>query len=217
MLTSRYLRSALSSIGTVATDITRRLDYTYYNLLEKLTAVTSSIASFQELATHTADLYADFERETTGLDQEIRRQLGQLDEFQPQIRKIESLETRMKDGKQKAEALGSRLDKMRGEIDGWEKREVEWHARVGRRLRIFWAVVGSAVLVLVVAMVIQSFSSGAVTQTSPSSIQAEALRPDNPDPYPTNLARYTSSLAANPSPTGPDFTHHDPLRLLDEL
>lgn len=181
--------------------------------------MTSSIASFQELATHTADLYADFERETSGLDQEIRRQLGQLDGFQPQIYKVESLETRMKDGKQKAEGLERRLDKMRGEIDGWEKREVEWQARVGRRLRIFWTVVGTAVLVLVVAMVIQSFSSGTGARTGAPQANAasiHAVGPESANIYPTNLASFTSSLAANPPHTS-DPTHHDPMRLLDEL
>ncbi|KAI9927320.1 hypothetical protein MW887_003707 [Aspergillus wentii] len=87
-----YLRSALSSIGTLATDITRRLDYTYYNLLEKITALNSTISSFQELSDSTSALFDGFEREVTGLDQEIRKQIGELKGFQPQIQKIESLE-----------------------------------------------------------------------------------------------------------------------------
>ncbi|PWY65291.1 hypothetical protein BO94DRAFT_340486, partial [Aspergillus sclerotioniger CBS 115572] len=83
-----FLRSALSLIGTLATDITRRLDYTYYNLLEKLAALNSTIASFQELSNSTTALFDDFQRETSGLDQEIRKQVGELKEFQPQLERI---------------------------------------------------------------------------------------------------------------------------------
>ena len=46
--------SALLSIGTLATEITRRLDYTYYSLLEKITALNTTITSFQGLADSTS-------------------------------------------------------------------------------------------------------------------------------------------------------------------
>ncbi|PYH84712.1 hypothetical protein BO82DRAFT_259192, partial [Aspergillus uvarum CBS 121591] len=151
-----YLRSALSLIGTLATDITRRLDYTYYNLLEKVAALNATVSSFQELLNSTSSLFADFQRETSSLDQEIRKQIGELQEFQPQLRRIEALEDRMKTGRTKAQELNDRLENMRNEIDHWEKKEMEWQDRVNRRLRMFWAFAAAGVLAVLLAIATQN-------------------------------------------------------------
>lgn len=137
--------------------MTRRLDYTYYNLLEKITALNSTIGSFQELSDSASTLLSDFERETANLDQDIRRQIDDLKGFQPQMQKADALERRMKLGRQRVEDLGNRLEDVRREIDRWEQRESEWQSRVSRRLRILWAVMGSAFLVFVLALIVQSW------------------------------------------------------------
>ncbi|KAE8145794.1 hypothetical protein BDV25DRAFT_62253 [Aspergillus avenaceus] len=152
-----FLRSALSIIRTLATDITRRLDYTYYNLLEKLAALHSTIDSFQELSDSTSLLFENFERETSGLDQDLRRQTSDLREFQPQIQKTEALEERMRTGKERAETLSGRLAEMRKEIDLWERREIECQTRISRRLRFIWAVVATGILTFVLALIIQNW------------------------------------------------------------
>lgn len=240
--TVRYLRYALSSIGTLATDITRRLDYTYYNLLEKLTALTSTIMSLRELSTSTSALFNDFERETTCLDQEIRKQIGELKEFQPQIQKIESLEGRMRAGRQKANDLGNRLDKMRSEIEAWERREADWQARVGQRLRIFWAVVACSILVLLAAVTIQNRPT--FKPPNPEALSQQTLAKDSSDcflrnsetgkpnfnsdgqrdqfVYPSGLAyRQATCQGSNSRSTEGQQetipTGQDPLRILDEL
>ncbi|KAB8227811.1 uncharacterized protein BDW43DRAFT_236793 [Aspergillus alliaceus] len=155
--TGRYLRSALSMIGTLATDITRRLDYTYYNLLEKLAALHTTIASFQELSDSTSELFNYFERETTALDQDIRKQIGELNGFQHQTQKIEALEERMKMGRMRAEVLSRRLEEMRKEIDCWERGEAECQIRISRRLRIFWLVVSAGIFVLTIVLIAQNW------------------------------------------------------------
>lgn len=137
--------------------MTRRLDYTYYNLLEKITALNSTIGSFQELSDSASTLLSDFERETANLDQDIRRQINDLKGFQPQLQKAGALEKRMKLGRQRVEDLGNRLEDVRREIDRWEQRESEWQSRVSRRLRILWAVMGSSFLVLVLALILQNW------------------------------------------------------------
>lgn len=139
----------------MATDVTRRLDYTYYNLLEKITSLNLTIASFQELSDSASTLLGDFERETAGLDQDIRKQLEDLKGFGPQIQKADALEQRMQAGRQRVEELGKRLETVRYEIDSWEQRETEWQKRTSRRLRIFWGIVTSALLVLVLSLVLQ--------------------------------------------------------------
>lgn len=133
------------------------MDYTYYNLLEKITALNSTIGSFQELSDSASTLLNDFERETSGLDQEIRKQINDLKGFEPQIQKANALDERMKKGRQRVEELGKRLQAVREQIDSWEEREAEWQTRISRRLRIFWGIMGSAVLMLVLALVLQNW------------------------------------------------------------
>lgn len=152
----RHLRGALSSMGQLATDTTRRLDYTYYNLLEKIASLNSTVGSLYELSTSIKMLKQDFDRETTELDQEIRRQLGEFKGFEAQMQKIDALEERMKAGRKKAQELNDRLDAVRKSIAGWEKRETDWQARTSRNLRILWMVVATSLLVLVVAVVLQN-------------------------------------------------------------
>ncbi|KAJ5684843.1 uncharacterized protein N7477_001188 [Penicillium maclennaniae] len=242
-----YLRSALSSIGTQATDVTRRLDYTYYNLLEKITALNSTIGSFQDLSESASTLLSDFERETAGLDQEVRKQINDLKGFKPQIQMADALEERMKRGGKRVEDLGSRLDAVRGQIDSWERRESEWQSRVSRRLRIFWAGLGSALLVLVLAIVIQNWpaivagekhplSTEATNQSSlgasyPTDMWRSTLTVDDdgeagPSRYPSSLkdrlqSLQASSVTVSTTRAGPIAAAtedpFDPFRILDEL
>ncbi|KAL4971852.1 hypothetical protein BDW66DRAFT_16732 [Aspergillus desertorum] len=158
-----YLRSALSAIGTLATDITRRLDYTYYGLLEKIAALNVTIASFQELSDTMFKLFDDFQLETTGLEQDIRKQIGDLHDFQPQLQRIEALEERMRASQTRAKALGNKLDAMRNEIERWDKREMEWQMRTNQRLRVFWGAVTAIMLAALVAIILQHWPSEETT------------------------------------------------------
>lgn len=221
MLTGiRYLRSALTSIGTLATDATRRLDYTYYNLLEKITALNSTIASFQELSDLASTLLNDFERETAGLDQDIRKQINDLQGFTPQIEKADALEQRMKAGQHRVEELGKRLEIVRHEIDSWEQRETEWQTKTTRRLRI-WGIVLGAVVVLVLALAFQQNHMNRNAFRDPQRAHlSDSVSPlgsgtDAGPTFPPILADRRQSLArAGPTPTP---TMYDPLRVLDEL
>lgn len=186
-------------------------------------------------------MFNDFERETSGLEQEIRKQVGEVKEFQPQIQKIESLEERMRAGRQKAELLGGRLEVMRSEIDDWEKRETEWQMRVGRRLRIFWSTIAAGVLALVVAIIIQNVRSPdpetLLQKTALENYSSRLEQVEEPelhsagqkDHYPRSLYpsgvahRHESCQAASPtdSPASTDretgSSTADPLRILDEI
>lgn len=133
-----YLYSSLTSMGTLAADITRRLDYSYYNLLEKMAALTWTIGSLHELSDSMKALCQEFERETTNVDHEVRRQLNEFKGFEPQIKMVDALEERMQTGRKKAEELGNRLEVVRARIAEWEKKESDWQARTSRNLRILW-------------------------------------------------------------------------------
>lgn len=97
----------------------------------------------------------------------------------------------MKKGRQRVEELGKRLEAVRRQIDSWEERETEWQTRISRRLRIFWGIVGSAFLVLVLALVVQNWP----TISSPHQSKA-------PVPVPaelTELAKLVNESSAGPA------------------
>ncbi|KAL3456675.1 hypothetical protein BJX64DRAFT_37674 [Aspergillus heterothallicus] len=238
-----YLRSALSVIGTLATDITRRLDYTYYGLLEKVAALNMTIVSFQELSDSTSNLFEEFQRETTGLQQDIRKQVADLDEFQPQMQKIEALEERMRTSKSRAKTLGNRLEAMRTEIERWDKREMEWQMRTNQRLRMFWGFITAVILAILVAIVIQHWPSEEATpgfRTIPKALKLPNLRSSIPLPKKqsagANEANNGSAWSPERSVPAPNIsssvtntdplpeadeatqpTGHDPLRIFDEI
>ncbi|KAH8432526.1 uncharacterized protein LDX57_010162 [Aspergillus melleus] len=239
-LGEKFLRSALSLIGTLATDITRRLDYTYYNLLEKIAALTSTIASFQELFESTSALFDDFEKETKNLGQEIQKQILEFKEFRPQVQKVEALEQRMKAGRTRADALNERLEVMRTRIDCWEKREVECQRRINRGLRIFWIVVTTACVAVLVALVAQSWSVESSASGGPGTTAIPALNSSRPlhhgneggpswSLYPPGLndrysdvqnrqsSRSANTATSNVAAGGVQPTDRDPLKFLEEL
>ncbi|GIK06788.1 hypothetical protein Aspvir_002440 [Aspergillus viridinutans] len=210
------------------------------DLLEKIAALTSTFASFQELADSASTIFNDFERETSVLDGDIRRQIGDLKDFQPQMRKIERLEQRMRSGKTKADALGKRLEAIRNQIDLWEKREVEWQTRVGRRLRIFWVVVALTVLVFFLVLISRKSSATCIPgfeshlpaemgDRRPSALSIQLPKTASGEVW----SRFHSGSKSHPgcyrkshstpTPTSPTFNamttraSSDSLRKLDEL
>lgn len=216
------------------------MDYTYYSLLEKIAALTSTFASFHELSDSASTISNDFEREISVLDGDIRRQIGDLKDFQPQMRKIERLEERMRLGKKKADGLGKRLEAIRNQIDLWEKREVEWQTRVGRRLRIFWVVVALSVLAFLAVVISQKSSAVCVPGLeSPVPVEMLGRRPSalsiqlEKQASGEEWSQYHSCSKSHPgchrkshsvpTPISPTFNAmttragSDPLRKLDEL
>ncbi|OKL58581.1 hypothetical protein UA08_06279 [Talaromyces atroroseus] len=221
-----YLRTKLASVGTRATEITRRLDYTYYNLLDRMSALNSTIHTFHGLVDSTTALHDTFQRDNTNLEQDTHRQLEEFQNFEPQRRRIEALEERMKAGRCRMETLGNRLDTVRKEIEGWERREGEWQARVSRRLRMLWGIACSVVLVLIIAYGVQSWRLSSFSQNELNS-RVEMLSrnaavhttQEDMDPFLGSLlhSKASSSAAATSSGERIQSTSSDPLHLFDEL
>ncbi|EED15945.1 conserved hypothetical protein [Talaromyces stipitatus ATCC 10500] len=230
------LRSKLASIGTLATDITRRLDYTYYNLLERISTLHLTINTFQELVDSSVALHENFQRDNSNLESDIRKQLADFAKFDPQRQRIDELESRMKAGKAKMEDLGNRLDKVRQEIEGWERREGEWQARVSRRLRVLGGFLGGLVLVIIVAYIVRftstSMSSSVEHLDSKIDTSSQSLSDTHSTDVHVDVKTFLKSpLLTKHSPEAntdkiehPSANIHshqshppDPLRLFDEL
>ena len=120
------LRRRLDDLGQISTDITRRLDYTYYSLLERLGSLVSTIHSFQSLSKQSRSLVEGFEKEAGSLDADIKRRVGKFkDVFGERDLRVTDLERRGAKAMNKAEQLGNRLECARIAVEAWEKRESE--------------------------------------------------------------------------------------------
>ncbi|KAI9722726.1 MAG: hypothetical protein M1812_001657 [Candelaria pacifica] len=165
------LLTSLGSLSNTSISTTRRLDELYYSILEKLTAMHTTISSLQDLSTLTSHLQHDFQTQSEELESEVQGQIEGFRSFERRQDEIEELEGRVKTGREKVERLSGRLERVRGRVEGWERRESEWQKKTSReysfivfqirglvgkymanshseRLRMLWGVLASAVLLL---------------------------------------------------------------------
>jgi hypothetical protein len=136
-------------LNTLSHNTASRLDNTYYNVLEKLSILHSTIASLKELATLTRQLNDDFIKESSEVVKDVETLLDGFDDFHPQERKIEDLEHRIESGREKTHVLGDRVELVKQKIERWERVESEWQQRTRKRLKFLWAITATALLILV--------------------------------------------------------------------
>lgn len=139
------LRSRLSNISKSSTEITRRLDYTYYNLLEKVGQLVSTVSSFQSLLAQTHAMSEGFQEGISdasgrgGLQADLKKGAEEFEMgFEERRKRVEELEKRIKDGKNQAAELGERLEGCRKRVKDFESKEQRWREKVSWRLRVFW-------------------------------------------------------------------------------
>ena len=148
VLRATELRNALSNLNTLSNNTTRRLDNTYYSVLEKLFALQSTITSLKELATMTKGLDEEFRREAEEVVHEVETSVDGYEGFEEKEKRIEGLADRVRRGREKIKLLGERVEVVQKQVDGWEKGEEEWRERARKRLKVLWMVVaGCGVLV----------------------------------------------------------------------
>ncbi|KIW87734.1 uncharacterized protein Z519_11708 [Cladophialophora bantiana CBS 173.52] len=148
------LRSRVAEITSTGVEITRRLDYGYYNLLEKVGNLVSMIGSFQSLARQSGTLIGNFERESKRVDEDTRRRVKTLQGgFETRQIKARQLAERGEKASRRAKELSARLEKARAKVEEWENREEKFRKAWDRVWGIVWWT-SIAVIVIVVAVVL---------------------------------------------------------------
>ncbi|EXJ73975.1 uncharacterized protein A1O5_02269 [Cladophialophora psammophila CBS 110553] len=148
------LRSRVAEITSTGVEITRRLDYGYYNLLEKVGNLVSMIGSFQSLARQSGTLIGNFERESKRVDEDTRRRVKTLQGgFETRQIKARQLAERGEKASRRARELSARLEKARAKVEEWENREEKFRKAWDRVWGIVWWT-SIAVIVIVVAVVL---------------------------------------------------------------
>lgn len=126
---NRDLRTALRTLSDQSLKTSRRLDDTYYSILEKVSVLRQTIVSLQELSGLTKELHDNFESDTKDLIDDIQGQYDGFDNFDNQQQQLVDLEDRIHVGKQKADSLTDRLAKVKERVDARAQAEQEWAAR----------------------------------------------------------------------------------------
>lgn len=125
----RDLRSALTSLSDQSLKTSRRLDDTYYTILEKVSVLRQTIGSLQELSGLTKELHDNFGSDAKELIDDVQGQFDSFDNFDSQQQQVLGLEERIHSGKQKADSLTDRLAKAKDRVDAWAQAETEWEAK----------------------------------------------------------------------------------------
>ncbi|KAH7398019.1 hypothetical protein BKA64DRAFT_673360 [Cadophora sp. MPI-SDFR-AT-0126] len=149
------LRNALNTLNTHSNSTTRRLDTTYYSVLEKLSTLQSTITSLKELAHLTRGLTEEFSTEAQEVVDDVTGQLDGFDGFREQEERLKALQERVGTGRARIKELGERVEVVRERVEGWEVAEGEWQDKTRRRLRVLWVGMSLVAGIIVVLMAVQ--------------------------------------------------------------
>lgn len=145
----RELQNELGDLNSLGNYTIRRLDNTYYSVLEKLGVLQNTIVSLKELAKMTRLLNEEFETEAKKIATEVEASLNGFHGFEAQQKQIEDLTGRVEAGREKVKALGARVDLARNRVEGWERAEGEWQDRTRKRLRVLWILMSAGAAICV--------------------------------------------------------------------
>lgn len=171
----RHLRQTLQSLTTLSTRMTRRLDYTYYSLLEHISALHTLISSFATLSSATSQHHVHFSDSTSSLAQTFNAQISGFDKtFGAQAERIGALETRLQEERTRVGKLSQRLESVRARVEGWERGETEWQGRARRRLRMLWAGMGALLAIFLVLLLVRHRPRGGSSLAPPLTLPPPA-------------------------------------------
>ncbi|KAJ8115471.1 hypothetical protein OPT61_g2882 [Boeremia exigua] len=150
----RDLRNTLQSLSDQSLKTSRRLDDTYYSILEKVSTLRQTINSLQELSGLTKELHSNFETDTQDLLDEVKGQFENSNNFDAQQDQIAALEERISAGKEKADALTARLVEAKERVDRRARSEAQWEASTNRWWQWFGGIVVSFISLIVILVVL---------------------------------------------------------------
>ncbi|KAH9214536.1 hypothetical protein DL95DRAFT_389506, partial [Leptodontidium sp. 2 PMI_412] len=110
VLRATELRNALNNLNTHSNLTTRRLDTTYYSVLEKLTTLQSTITSLKELAHLTRGLTEQFGTEAQEVVDDVTGQVDGFNGFRDQEARIKGLMERVDGGRERIKILAGRVE-----------------------------------------------------------------------------------------------------------
>ncbi|GAB0133193.1 hypothetical protein EsDP_00001606 [Epichloe bromicola] len=147
------LKQSLIELNSFATSMTKRLDDTYYSVLEKMSTLQNTVAALRDLAQSSHDICETFDKHARDLESDIIRQLSTAGNFEEQQRKIAALQKRIYEARGRTSALATRVDVVQKCVERWEQADRQWQEKTLKRLKIIWSAT-TIVALIVVAFVI---------------------------------------------------------------
>lgn len=140
------LQKTLQEMNELGLSTTRRLDNTYYSILERLSHVLGTIQGLKELAIMSRNLSEEFSDEASTITEELNAQLDAFNSFNEQKQKIQQLEERVHKGRDRVKSLSTRVKAVSEKIVIWENLEGQWQSRMRYRLKIVWGVLAALMI-----------------------------------------------------------------------
>ncbi|EKJ75673.1 hypothetical protein NXS19_012509 [Fusarium pseudograminearum] len=219
------LKQSLVELGTFSTSTARRLDETYYAVLEKMTALQSTVSALKELAEESQSIHGNFEKDACEIEDDITSQIAAMGQFKEHQENIESLTTRVQDGRARIRALSDRVDIVREQVELWERHDKESQDKTRLRLRaimICITVVFLAVVILFVGAHYVSLNSAGMGEGSSGTPRlAESIIESHKEAGYTSLPLQRHERSESPylkrKPAHTPKHRGDDLRAFDEL
>ncbi|KAI0486448.1 hypothetical protein F4859DRAFT_470399 [Xylaria cf. heliscus] len=217
------LRKSLVELNAFSNATIARLDETYSSVLQRLGSLHSTIVAMKELAAMSQGINERFTSESHALVGEIESQLSVYDQSADQKKRIQDLQARIHAGRDKVQALSTRVDAVRGRIEGWEKADREWQERTRRRLKAIWIIISVVVFVLMCLLLGAQYGSSSTDVNKPVG-SALGIQEGKP-PMESLVGNNSKSAAAIADEVreeltrrrGPGSTEQEALRVFDEL
>lgn len=152
----------------------RRLDDTYYAVLEKLSTLQSTLVAMKELACMSQETNEVFSKDAKDLVTEVEAQLDSFGQFDEQEERIEALKGRILTGRQKVQSLSERMDRVHARVENWEKADRDWQERTRKRLRVVW-IITSVMLFVVVGVFLAAQYGPAVDVPALSEMVSDSI------------------------------------------
>jgi hypothetical protein len=223
----RELRSSLQALSENSLKASRRLDDTYYSILEKVSLLRQNIGNLQELSRLTKELHETFQSDTHELGEDVVGQLDAFGNFVPQEEQLEKLESRIRAGREKSNALNAKLMEARKRVEARAKIEAEWEAKSKKRRRVLFGVLSFLVGLIVIVILIQQLRPIQSTSDARASLIAVAksrLQESSiPGPAKQMLMGQSPPLRGSsypisvPLPTSSPISADPELHIFDEL
>ncbi|KAH8820348.1 hypothetical protein F5884DRAFT_44231 [Xylogone sp. PMI_703] len=149
------LRNAITELNKVSNSTTRRLDNSYYSVLEKLSVLQGTINSLKNISTMTRQVNEEFKLESGNLSREIDSQINGFRDFETQEKRILELQERVEKGREKIKGLNQRVDVVRQRVGEWEMTEGAWKEQARKRWRLVWITIATCIGIIIAIIVFQ--------------------------------------------------------------
>jgi len=170
----RNLKRSLAELNGFSTNMTKRLDDTYYAVLEKMSTLQNTVTALKDLAESSREICDGFDKDSRELADDIVGQLVAVGQFDEQQTRIAGLQNRISEGRAKVQTLTGRVDVIRERIESWERADKAWQERTRKRLKIIWSVT-SVVAILIIALAIGvHYSSARLDSTDQDELRNTA-------------------------------------------